>query len=349
MYKPQEISNVTSIGVIMFGLLGDVFIRTPILRALRELYSGAKIVAIVDPIGALALENNEFCDEIIVINRNKKDKIRYQVNKIKSFFTIRSKKLNLVVDMYNGGSSYFLTYASGAKYKLGHYNSSKKNIYNIDYSHVEKIKGVTTYYNDSMSVINILSSHNFSTKPVFNVTVETNERILKYLLSLNHDCNKMYLLNFGSGGEEKLLDSQKYAELATYIYTKYKYIPLIVCNPGQEYLQEIFIDKYLLNSEIPYVKLERMTLQEIGAVLQNTAFIITPDTGIMHLAMALDTMIYAIFTYTNPILVDPENNNFIAVYEEFKKDELCKLQNITYAKLVSMIEVLFVKIQGDKA
>lgn len=348
MYKPQEITNVNSIGVIMFGLLGDVFIRTPALKALKELYADAKIIAIVDPIGALALENNKFCDETIIVDRDKKNKINYQINKIKSFFAIRSKKLDLVVDMYNGGSSYFLTFASGAKYKLGHYNSSKKNIYNIDYSHAQKIKGLTTYYKDSMSIINILDSKNFSTKPIFDVLDEINKKMYEYLSGLHYDHNKMYLLNFGSGGEEKLLDAQKYAQLVKHIYNTYQYIPLVICNPGQEYLQENFIKEYLTGTKIPYVQLEKLSLQEIGALVQNTTFIITPDTGLMHLSMAFDKFIYAVFTHTNPILVDPQNSNFIAVYEEFSKDELFKTQNITNEKLIAMLDTLFVQIKGSK-
>jgi len=348
MYKPSEIKNIQAIGVIMFGLLGDVFIRTPILKALRELYPNTKIIAIVDPIGKQVLENSTYCDEIVIVNRNKKNKLTYQLNKIKSFFEVKKKKINLIIDLYNGGSSYFLTFASGAKYKLGHYNSTKRHIYNIDLTGIKKITGMTTYYKDSMSVINILDKKVFSTQPIFTVLPETKQSVLEYIQSLNYNPSKLYILNFGSGGKEKLLSAEKYAELVKYIYSKYHYIPMILCNPGQEYLQENFIQTYLIDSEIPYVQLEKLSLQEIGAFIQNTSFLITPDTGIMHLAMAFDQYIYTIFTYTNPALVDPGTDSFISVYDGFLENEFSKPQNITKEKLISKIDILFSRMEGSK-
>jgi len=347
MYKPSEFTNINSIGVIMFGLLGDVFIRTPILKALKKIYPLTKIIAIVDPIGKQVLENNQYCDDIIVVNRDKKNKLGYQINKIKSFLQVRKKKIDLIIDLYNGGSSYFLTFTSGAKYKLGHYNSSKKNIYNIDLSDIHKIEGITTYYKDSMSVINILDQTKFSTQSIFTLLPEINLSVLKFINELKYDSSKLYLLNFGSGGEEKLLNANKYAKLVEYIYDKYQYIPLILCNPGQEYLQENFIQKYLLASKIPYVQLEKLSLQEIGSFVKNTSFLITPDTGIMHLAMAFNRYIYAVFTYTNPVLVDPKSESFISVYESFSKNELFRHQNITETKLISKIDIMFSRMQGS--
>lgn len=41
-----ELKDIHNITLIMFGLLGDVFIRTPILKALKELYTDVKITCI---------------------------------------------------------------------------------------------------------------------------------------------------------------------------------------------------------------------------------------------------------------------------------------------------------------
>ncbi|MBA1432131.1 MAG: hypothetical protein FAF04_00710 [Epsilonproteobacteria bacterium] len=68
-YKKEDLKNIEKIGVLMFGLLGDVILRTPVLHALKEIYPNAKIVAFVDSIGKAVLENNSDVDEIIVFDR----------------------------------------------------------------------------------------------------------------------------------------------------------------------------------------------------------------------------------------------------------------------------------------
>ena len=344
-YKSSDMTDVKSIAVIMFGLLGDVFIRTPLLKALKEIYPKAIITAIVDPIGEKVLKNNTYCDNIIVVNRNKKNRIAYYASKLNAILDVRKRKLDLIVDFYGGGSSYFLVLVSGAKYKLGHFNSSKKNIYNIDVSDIKRINYLTTYYKDLMLVLSALTSKEFSTKPIFNIPKKVNDKGIAFLNSCPHDIDRVYLLNFGSGGVEKMLEPKKYFLLVQYIYEKHGYIPLIISNPGQEYLQKEFIQKFMKHSTIPFIKLDTLSLDEMGALIKNTSFLITPDTGLMHLAMALDRYIYAIFTYTNPILVNPKTDNFIAVYEEFDRETLFKNQNLDEMRLYEMFEVLYTKIK----
>ena len=67
--RNQRINNIC---IFMLGLLGDVLMRTPLIREFKKLYPNAKIIVIVDPIGKEVLQNNPDIYEIIVLNRSKK-------------------------------------------------------------------------------------------------------------------------------------------------------------------------------------------------------------------------------------------------------------------------------------
>ena len=342
-YRKEDLHDVDAIGVIMFGLLGDVILRTPVIRALKDIYPYARITAIVDPIGEQVLEHNSYVDNILVVNRKKeKNKLKQNWKKLQAILEIRKQKFDLIVNLYNAGSSRVIVRLSGAKYKLGFCNQKKKNIYNvINECESDRLKDEQTLYNYMISIVEPLSDKKYELKPVFDLDALSKEKMIQYLNNQEYQRDKIYLLNLGASKEDKILENEKYFYIVKYIYEQYGYIPAIISNPGQEYLQEKLIHDFLKNSEVPYIKLPTLQLVDIASLISMTKFIITPDTGLMHLAMAFDNYIVAIFTYTHPLFVDPKNEKFISVYEYFDEGRLYQYQHISKEKLRLKIEFLF--------
>jgi len=342
-YTKETMTEIENIGVIMFGLLGDVLIRTPVLRALKEIYPSATITGIVDPIGEQILEHNSFIDNILVVDRKKeKNKLKQNLKKINAILEIRKQKFDLIINLYNAGSSRVMVQLSGAKYKLGFCNQKKKNIYNIvNECESDRLKDEQTLYNYMISITEPLSEKKYDLKPVFNLDLASEEKMTQYLNDQEYQKDKIYLLNLGASKEDKILENEKYFYIVKYIYEQYGYIPAVISNPGQEYLQETLINDFLRNSKVPYIKLPTLKLVDIASLMKLTKFIITPDTGLMHLAMALDNYIFTIFTYTHPLFVDPKNEKFISVYEHFDEGKLYQHQSISKEKLRLKIEFLF--------
>ncbi|MEN4054236.1 glycosyltransferase family 9 protein [Sulfurimonas sp. NWX79] len=347
-YKKEDLKNIEKIGVIMFGLLGDVILRTPVLHALKEIYPNAKMVAFVDPIGKAVLENNNDVDEIIVIDRKKeKNKLRQNYKKLQAILALRKEKFDLLVNLYNGGSSRLMVQFSGARYKLGFCMQKNQKIYNIENKCAEdRLKERQSLYNYMISIVEPLSDKKFPLKPLFNLDTESLVKMQNLLDASGYESDKIYLLNMGASKEDKMLTSEKYFLMIRYIYEKYSYIPAIIANPGQEYLQQELITVYLRDNDIPYIKLPTLPLVDIASLIKLTKFIITPDTGLMHLAMAFDNYIMTIFTYTHPIFVDPHNDKFVAVYERFDEDKLYQHQNISTQNIINAIVILFKKLKS---
>ncbi|ADN09604.1 glycosyltransferase family 9 protein [Sulfurimonas autotrophica] len=336
--------DIKKIAVIMFGLFGDVLIRTPILKALKEIYPDAKITAIVDPVGVYLLEDNVYVDDLIIINRSI-NKLQKKIKEMQATFEIRKQQFDLIVNLYNGGSSPWMVLFSNAKYKLGFCQQKRKYIYNVNNDCLkDRLKDEQSLYSYMISIIEPLSSKKHSLRPVFFTTKVNDLKMKEYLKEFNVDVENVYLLNLGASKEEKLLDMNKYLELVKYIYKTYNFIPAIILNPTQEYLQEKFIEDFLKLSKLPYIKLDSLSISEIASLIKLTKFIITPDTGIMHLSMAMNTYIYAIFTYTHPIFVDPNDDKFISVYDKFNDGKLYQQQNISSTILEKNIKLLFSKL-----
>ena len=352
-YRKEELKDIEKIGVIMFGLLGDVILRTPVIRALKELYPDAKIVALVDPIGKAVLEHNPDVDEVLVFDRKKeKNKLKQNLKKVASILRVRKEKFDLLVNLYNAGLSRPMVFFSGARYKLGFCQQKSKflsSMYNVkNECSDDRLKDEQSLYNYMISIVEALSDKKFSLKPVFEVREDEEKAMQEYLDSFGYERDKLYTLNLASSKEDKILEFEKYFFIVEYLYKEYGFIPAIVSNPSQEYLQERFVNEYMKKSDIPYIKLKSLSLGEVAAVIKLTRFIVTPDTGLMHLAMALDSYILTIFTYTHPVFVDPENEKFISVYEGFDEGVLYQKQDIKSETLQKKIDLVVQKLNEGK-
>jgi ADP-heptose:LPS heptosyltransferase len=284
------------------------------------IFPNARIIVSVDPVGEEVLRYNPDIDEIFVLDRNRKSKTTYFLNKYKGWRDIKSQKLDLLIDLYSGHSSCNFLRWSGAKLKTGFCHSQlKSNSYNINLSPQSEFEITFHLSKKLLQIISIFDKNYkvYSCKPIFITRSSTDEKMKKYLKTFNLD--KTYLLNLGSGGSEKILSSDKSFEQVKYIYESFGYSPLVVCNPGQESLQQEFIERYLIPRTIPHGALDLLNLEEVGSMMKLNNFIITPDTGLYHIAIAIGIPIIGIFTYTNPVLVEPESGLYVNCFQSDSK------------------------------
>ncbi|NLK66694.1 MAG: glycosyltransferase family 9 protein [Campylobacteraceae bacterium] len=279
--------------VISLGLFGDVIARTPVIRALKEKYPNSKITVVVDKIGYEILKNNPYIHEIITMDRKKSNYLKYIYFKISTQIKLIIRRFDLMIDLYNGSSSRSMAKLSFAKQNIK--NKKGTNVYNF--------KNPLHMTNSLFEMISDIKFDNVDISPDFFIN--------KYIYKNSQKFQNSYLLSLGSGDLNKILSFDKTFKLIKHIYKNYALIPTIVQNPGQEFLQEKLINEYLIPNEIPYIKLDKKSIDELAIIIKNSKFIIVPDTGIMHLSFALKTPVFCVFTETNPIIVEPENDNII--------------------------------------
>lgn len=293
----------------MLGLMGDVLLRTPMVREIRRLYPSSEIVAIVDPVGQHVLQHNNTIDRLIVMNRNRNNKYRYFSNKVLVQFQLLKEHFDLVIDLYGGKSTFKMMRLSNAKFQVG-FKKGKKW---VNQKHLQKYIAVDLHFanphhltNKLFQLLTFFEDYNdeLDTTPNVARTEEAHRKIQDYCKVSN--IKNFFLVSLGSGGIEKILALTKTCNLIQKIYKEHHIVPAIVRNPGQEYLQEELIQMHLIPNDIPYFKLDVLNLDELVSIMQLSKFFVVPDTGLFHLAVGAKIPILGIFTYTNPLLVEPQ-------------------------------------------
>jgi ADP-heptose:LPS heptosyltransferase len=310
----SELENIRNICVLCWGRLGDVLLRVPVIEALKQRFPQASITAVVDPVGKKALENHPEIAEVVVFPRNKKPLMRYLISLIKNAIYLRTRKFDLCVNLYSGGSSPLITRLTGARIRLGFDHSRalrKANNLLVKYPGFcgQWIKALGTKLEPlgvTAKQIRCGSSFYCSAKA---------DAYAKQILP---DMDAGYVaMNLGAGEETKCWPVENFVRLADRIHADYGINIVVFTNPGMEQLADEF---RRFDTDNKHVVLPKISLDTDGAVLKRCRAIVTGDTSVMHLAFGVKCPSLILFTYTRPEYVVPEDCLYISCFIEDKSN-----------------------------
>lgn len=306
-----ELQNVEKICVLCWGLLGDVFFRIPVIEGLKKRFPHARITVVVDPSSQVVLENHPDVGDIYCFSRNKKPLRAYLGNMIRSILLLRRRHFDMSVNLYSGGSSPTITRLIDARIRLGFdHTKALRKANNVLARHPHFCQHWTRSLAQVLEPLDI----NPETIRLGTSYYCKPDRPAEVIKRLNLTEKKYIVYNLGAGGKGKLWPVSHFVELAHRVHRQLGYTPVIIKNPGLEYLAEQFFDLYPLKDEM--VKLSIMPFSEVAAIISKSLCIVTGDTSIMHLAFGLKVPSLVLFTWTRPEYVAPEDCKFIPIFKE---------------------------------
>jgi heptosyltransferase-3 len=113
--------RVKKILVIKLRHIGDVLLTIPVFRALREHFPDAHISVLVNSGTEQVLTGNSLIDEIIVFDRSIKSMahLKKYANELSFLRNVRKRVFDMTIDLTGGDRAAMLSFASGARYRLG--------------------------------------------------------------------------------------------------------------------------------------------------------------------------------------------------------------------------------------
>jgi lipopolysaccharide heptosyltransferase II len=104
--------------LLRLRLIGDVVFTTPVIRAVRQTYPDAYLAYLVEPDAAPVVINNPHLDEVLVAPRARG--ARRLINDLALARRLRRARFDVAIDMHGGPRSAWLTWASGARERVGY-------------------------------------------------------------------------------------------------------------------------------------------------------------------------------------------------------------------------------------
>ena len=282
---------------------------TPLIRALRKKFKDAYIAVICNPSCRDALTGNPNIDEIIIFDDRKKQKSIS--GKIDFTFSLRKKGFDTVFLLHRSLFRALIASFAGIGKRIGHFYSKRNfiltDIVRVSAKDMHKIEYFLKLAEYAGCDIKNKNMDFFFSKD----DADYAENLLK---ENGIEFQEGYIvINPGGNWGPKTWPEHKYSELCDELIKKYG-IKIVITGAEKDIKKALNIQD---KSKNRFVILCGMTnLKQLGAVLKRSKFVISGDTGPMHIALAVGAEIIALFGPTSSRLTGPYGGGNHAVIQK---------------------------------
>jgi heptosyltransferase-3 len=323
---PWDWSTIERVLLVRVRSIGDAVLTTPSLTALRRFLPEARIDILLEDWVAPVLDGFPDVDNVISLYPE------HITSRLKTAHVLRKTRYDLLYNLHGGATSALMTYLSGARYRVGfgHYRNHRL------YTHLA-IPAVEFWgRSDLQSAEQQLALLGWTGVPVgdrprssLTVTAEAERKIAEKLAAAGIGKTQSFaLFHPAAAFAAKEWAAEKFASVAEYLSGK-GITPIAVAAPNEEpvlsRLREI--------SKTPIVTFSDFTLPEITALVARAEIFVGNDSGIAHIAGAVNTPCIVIF---GPSHIDHWRPYTLAPNEVVSADG--GIENVSVESVIGAIE-----------
>lgn len=321
--------------VIKPSSLGDIIHSLPFLHVMRDAFPKAEIHWLIAKGLEGLIESHPMINRLWVINKDhwkNFKRIGETASEIKNLFKdLKDERYDMAIDLQGLLRSGLLTYATKAPVRIGFKEAREGST--LFYTHKieggKEIHAVDRY-------LKIASSIGCKTEDVLFPMPLIEES--DYVKTLKKDAGEYAVIVPGARWKTKIWPAERFGQLAAMLNIRSLLIG------GQADID--LADKVkTLSSGIAWSLAGKTDLNDLISLIRGARYVITNDTGPMHIAAALKIPVIAIFGPTNPVRTGPYGKNNIIVtagvscapcYRKSCRDMKC-MNNITVKEVYKKI------------
>ncbi len=321
--------------VIHLNQIGDLVFSLPLLKALREHRPGGTIHSIIRPYLHDLLASSPYVDRLI----HRKGGWVDRVNLLRE---IRRNRYDLVISLSSSVDCLILANLSGARVKAGFVHPP----WDWGLQVKDKIEGHHSWYNN----LKLLSRLNIAVpqKDYVGLLIlpDPTEPDKKSGLDWTWPKGKYAVIAGGTSARRKVKawEERKFGELIVRLKAKYDLDPVLVGSESDQDVHRRVIEMIKEADQKDEVRevfdlSGKISLLELCYILKTASLFVGVDSGLMHLASALDIPVVGIFGPTDPFYVGPLNKRSAVVREEGLDCMPCYLKGCEERTCLKKLEV----------
>jgi len=274
--------------LVRLGSMGDVIHAIPAASALRDTFPGARIDWVVEPRWARLLEGNPDLNEVVSVDRKSAGGIMAAVRKL------RAAKYSCAIDFQALYKSALLAFASGAPRRIGFQSSyAREGLASHFYTDRLNPRGAHKVEHN-LTLAEAGGARKSTPRFPLAVCPADDERVARELP--NHRLGEFFVLNPGGGWRSKCWPAERYGELHRNLAERYGWRGVVTFGPGEEGLAREVVETA---GNPPPVAIP-LGLGPLMALMRRAKFVVSADTGPLHLASALGAPVVGLFGPTDP-------------------------------------------------
>jgi heptosyltransferase-2 len=300
-----DVKNIKKLLIRSTNWIGDAVMTTPAVRAIREGFPNAHISLLAKPWVAPVFENSEHVDRLLIYDGEGRHKGFF--GKFRLARDLGKYQFDAVILLQNAFEAAFISFLAGIPLRIGYSRDARRLLltHAVPCTNEIKTKHQTEYYLNILREIGIVIDNR---DLYLNLNQRDRFRAEKILLKQHLSSDERIIgINPGATyGPAKQWPVDRYARLAERIQAFSKARVIIFGGPGDKRLGRNISGKM---RHQPVDLSGETSLGEAMALIERCELFITNDSGLMHVAAALNVPLVAVFGSTNPVATGPLGPN----------------------------------------
>jgi heptosyltransferase-1 len=287
--------------LVRLGSLGDIVHALPSAAALRDTFPSARIDWIVDPKWMRILEGNPDISEVIALDRKSAGGIRATVRKL------RAANYSCALDFQALYKSALLPWWAQIPRRIGFKSSyAREGLAALFYTERLNPRGPHKV-DHNLTLAEHAGARPSTPRFPLSIRAEDDEAVSCELAA--RSLHEFFVLNPGGGWRSKCWPAERYGELHRQLYESRGWCGVLTYGPGEIELAER-AKQAAGNSPLAAIDLK---LGPLMALFRRAKFVVSADTGPLHLASALGMPTIGLFGPTDPARNGPFSGDDVGV------------------------------------
>jgi len=285
-------SKVRRVLVVRLRSIGDTVLTTPSLIALKKFLSEAQIDILLEDWVAPLLDGFEFVDNVVTVGKNSRSRMR-------TAWKLRRQKYDVAFNLHGGTTGTFFTFASGAKHRVGYTEYQYAFLYNhlltdaADFWQKPKPHSAEQQL-ALLGFVGVPFDPNSKTflKPTQTALNSVERRLGDSAIHIPQSA--IALVHPAAAFDTKTWAAENFAKTAEFLHEKELNIVAVATKKERNVL-----DKMISEVSVPIAAFDDLSLPEITALASRSSIFVGNDSGIAHIAAAVNTPSVVVFGSSN--------------------------------------------------
>jgi len=318
--KDININRIRTILIMSNTAIGDTLFATPAIRILKEKYPDKKVVALLNPVNYQLFDNNPYIDQTILYR-----------GKWRNFLSVTHQLKRLNIDLTfimhsNEPQATPLAYFSGSEYIIKIPNNHNEFNF-LHHNRITAVQSSEHFIDRRLKQLEYIGIYEKSYRMEIFPEVVWRSPVDNLLKT-----DRVYIgFQIGASTNSRMWFMERWAELAAQVLNHDKDWHIVLTGskadqPLVDSFQSIVKSSRVLNTA------GKLDLGSAAMLLGKLDLLVTPDTGPLHMAAAMNTPTVAISVAGNAIESNPRSDALHHIFIQKPKtcdpclDKRCKHQ-----------------------
>jgi heptosyltransferase I len=273
--------------------LGDVIPALPVANALKRAYPEARITWVIQPVPYRLIHNHPAVDEFLIFRRWRGWSAWRSIVEVAR--SLRARRYDLVLDLQTALKAGLVTGLLRAPVKVGMNRSRAPELNWLFNTHHLPPRPMAHFQDEYLEYLEFLGIDPHPLEWGLSFTEEESAVQRAFFAELGAPACAVVV---GTSWAEKNWTPERYARVVDALALDYGFRCILVGGPGAAERQ--MADRIKQLAGIPPVDTLGDDVRRLAYLLAGSALVVSPDTGPLHMARALDVPVVGLYGYTNP-------------------------------------------------